>query len=376
MTKMDRRSFLRTAGTLGALSLAGHLALPTPSFATSKFVPGVGEKSLRERARAKGLLFGSAIQARQLSDGPFRDTFARECSILVPEVELKWDVLHSSPGSYNFSAADTLMSYAKQNHMQFRGHPLVWHQKLPDWVRPANSREAERILVDHVRAVVGHFAGAVHSWDVVNEAVLAQNKRPDSLRRTVWLDLLGPRYLDIAFHAAAEADPAAMLVYNETHLESDSRWSEANRETTLKLLQKMISSGVRVQAVGLQSHLRMNADESSFNFKLNREFVRNLAGLGLKVIVTELDVNDDGLPSDPSARDQAVASLYYDYLSALLENRAVIAVMTWGLTDKYSWVAKQHQDGNQGRPLPLDSHLMRKPAWEAIGRAIDEAPGR
>lgn len=373
---MDRRTFLKSAGALGALSLAGNVGFATRANASSKFTASPGEKPLRDLAAAKGLLFGSAIQARQLSDRPFRDTFARECSILVPEVELKWDVVHPAPGKYNFGPADTLMSFAKQNNIKFRGHPLVWHQKLPDWVRPANPGEAERILVDHIRTVVGHFKGNVHSWDVVNEGVLAQNKRPDSLRNTMWLDMLGPRYFDIAFRTAAEADPHAILVYNETHLESDSRWSDANRETTLKLLERMLSSGVPVQALGVQSHLRMNADESSFNFNRDREFIRKVAGLGLKVIVTELDVNDDGLPSAPAARDQAVASLYYDYLSALLESKAVIAVLTWGLTDKYSWMAKQHHDGNEGRPLLLDADLNRKPAWEAVAEAFEHAPSR
>jgi len=333
---------------------------------------------LRDRAAAKGLVYGAASSHIRLSsDKIFAAHFAQECAILVPEWELKWGTLRPSPDRFNFEPGDWLVKFARQHNMLFRGHTLVWHKNLPQWFADkVDSRNAEQMLRQHIETVVRHYAGKVHSWDVVNEAVWPQDGRSDGLRQWPWLQFLGPDYIDIAFRTAAEADPKALLVYNDYGLDYDTWKDEAKRVSVLKLLERLKSRGTPVHAFGMQAHLR--ADETRFNAKKLKSFLHNIAELDLKILITELDVTDKKLPKDINIRDRLVAGMYEDYLSTVLDEPAVIAVLTWGLSDKYTWLTKEkpRKDRAPVRTLPLDARLSRKLAWNAIARAFDRAPKR
>ena len=337
----------------------------------------VGEASLKERAAAKGLIYGAAGDYASLpSDPQLRARFAQECAILVPAIfELKWRGLRPSPDSFDFTQADWLAEFARTHGMLFRGHTLVWNQALPQWFdSTVNRRNAREILLKHITTVVGHYAGRIHSWDVVNEAVWPEDNQPNGLRRSPWLQFLGQNYIDLAFRAAAEADPQALLVYNGDKLDHDTPEDEARRVATLKLLERLKSQGTPVQALGIQAHLQA---DRPLNPKKLRAFLRDVADFGLKILITELDVKDNNLPKDITARDRIVAGVYEDYLSVMLDEPAVIAVLTWGLSDKNSWLANfPREDKAPVRPLPLDTQLKRKLAWNAIARAFDKAPKR
>lgn len=337
-----------------------------------------GNTSLRDRAAAKGLIYGAAASHRVLaSDKNFAARFAQECAILVPEWELKWGTVRPSPNRFNFAPGDWLLKFAHHNKMLFRGHTLVWHQSIPRWFSDQVDRHnAEQTLREHITKVVGHYAGQVHSWDVVNEVIHLDSGRSDGLRKWPWLQFLGPDYIDIAFHTAAEADPKAMLVYNEHSLDYNTRDDEAKRVATLKLLERLKSRGTPIHAFGVQAHLR--GDETRLNAKKLKAFLRNVADLDLKILVTELDVTDKKLPKNPNIRDRTVANSYEDYLDVVLDEPAVIAVLTWGLSDRYTWLSshKPRQDRAAVRTLPLDAQLQRKLAWKAIARAFDRAPKR
>jgi endo-1,4-beta-xylanase len=231
-------------------------------------------------------------------------------------------------------------------------------------------------MLEHITKVAGHYAGRIHSWDVVNEAVFPKHGRSDGLRNTPWLEFLGPNYIDIAFRAAVAADPQALLVYNDYGMEYDTPKDEAKRTAVLKLLERLRSQGTPVQALGIQAHLW--GGETRFNPRKLKAFLAEVAGLGLKILITELDVTDKHLPSDINLRDRLVAEIYQDYLSVVLDEPAVIAVITWGLSDRYTWLSQQQprQDGQPVRPLPLDAQMRRKQAWKAIARAFDQAPAR
>lgn len=337
----------------------------------------VGDACLRDRAAAKGLIYGAASHERTLStDADFATCFARECGILVTEGELKWRTLRPTQDRFNFAPGDLMAKFARTHGMLFRGHTLVWHQSLPRWFADTvNSKNAEQIFIDHIKTVVGHYAGKIHSWDVVNEAIQLSNHRSDGLRKTPWLKFLGPSYIDLAFHTAAAADPQALLVYNENRLHSDD--FEARRAAVLRLLERLKSNGTPVHALGMQGHMGRRSWNESQARNL-RNFLRDVASLGLKILVTEMDVNDKHLPLDISVRDRIIAGIYEDYLSIVLDEPAVIAVLTWGLSDQYTWRSKfsPRRDGAPVRPLPLDVQLRRKLAWNAIARAFDRAPLR
>ncbi len=382
---IGRRNFLLGLGTLmgtGAVEIANTyspqnnliqaLANDNIDFSAIRNTP------LRYRAAAKGLIYGAATQQYMLSsDTAFATSFAQECGILVPEDELKWRNLCPSPNSFDFTLSDWLANFASTHNMLFRGHTLVWHARLPKWFKTTvNSQNAEQILVNHITTVAGHYAGKIHSWDVVNEAVFPNDGRSDSLRNTPWLKFLGPDYIDIAFRVAAEADPQALLVYNDYSMEYDTPKDEAKRTAVLKLLERLKSKGTPVQALGIQAHLW--GGETRFNARKLKAFLENVADLGLKIMITELDVTDKKLPKYVEVRDELVAEIYKEYLSVVLDEPAVIAVLSWGLSDRYTWLSEKQprKDGASIRPLPLDAEMKRKLAWNAIARAFDSAPMR
>ncbi len=337
-----------------------------------------GNTPLRNRATAKGLLYGAACPYLMLSsDANLAARFAQECAILVSEWDLKWGTLRPTPDSFDFTKGDWLAEFARSHKMLFRGHTLVWHEDLPQWFYDTvNSENAQQILLEHITTVVKHYAGQIHSWDVVNEAIVPTDNLPNGLRNTPWLQLLGPDYIEIAFRAAAEADPQAMLVYNDHRLDYDVRDDEARRNAVLKLLEHLKYRGTPIHALGIQAHLR--GDETRFNRTKLQAFLHDVASLGLKILITEMDVTDQNLPTDARESDHIVAGIYEDYLSAVLEEPAVIAVLTWGLSDRYTWLSKYapRKDKAPVRPLPLDAQLNRKLAWNAIARAFEKAPMR
>jgi endo-1,4-beta-xylanase len=337
----------------------------------------VGETPLSERAAAKGLIYGAAAHTSHFLNAKFAARFVQECKLLVTENELQSKNVRPTLNTFDFRAADSLAQFAQTHGMLFRGHSLVWHILLPDWFKEmVNRQNAEQFLVNHIKTLVGRYARRIHSWDVVNEAIATYEGRPDGLQNTPWLEFLGPDYIDLAFRVAAEADPNALLVYNDYGLEYDTPEAEAKRTTVLKLLERLKSQGTPIHALGIQSHL--SGSETRFNHKKQQDFLSKVASLGLKILITEMDVRDKDLPSDPVVRDRIIAGAYEDYLSVVLNEPAVIAVVTWGLSDRYTWISEffPRSDGALVRPLPLDADLKPKLAWNAIARAFDNAPSR
>lgn len=337
-----------------------------------------GSNSLAQVASRKGLLYGAASDHAMLSSDPqFAARYIENCSILVPENGLKWRALRPSPDQFDFTKTDWLFGFAETHRLQMRGHTLVWHLSLPRWFsETVNQRNAERYLVNHIESVAGRYAGKVHSWDVVNEAIEVPDDRPDGLRKSPWLEFLGEEYIDLAFRVAAQSDPNALRVYNDYGLQYDTSSHIAKRRAALRLLERLKAKDTPIQAFGIQSHLR--ASETRFNAQKLRQFLQDIASMGLKILITELDVSDQGLPADIANRDRLVADAYREYLDVVLDEPAVIAVLTWGLSDRYTWLSefKPREDGLPVRPLPLDENLERKPAWYAIAQAFDNAPAR
>jgi endo-1,4-beta-xylanase len=262
--------------------------------------------------------------------------------------------------------------------MPVRGHTLAWHESNPDWLEPAltTPKVSEKILTDHIKTVVGRYAGRIQHWDVVNEPIQGDDKKPRSLRDTLWLRALGPAYLDIAFRATEAADPKALRVLNEFGIDYGMDWQIRKRGEVLDLCADLVHRKVPIQAVGLQAHLdagEVNIDQNGLS-----KFVADIASLGLKVIVTELDIRDQRLPAAIPARDTAVAAHARAWLDAVLPNPAVMGVLSWGLSDRNSWLNSNfaRADGLPQRPLPLDADLNRKKLWAAIAASIDAAVPR
>lgn len=357
--------------------------------ASALVLPLVAEHSaaeprpLRDRAAAKGLLYGCAMEAPQiLSPDDFTALALRQCAALVPENAMKWSHMSDAPDEANYAVPDGIVDFAGENGLALRGHTLLWYWRTPAWFQKLADRgEAEAAMLRRVRDMVGRYRGRIRSWDVVNEPLDPANGRSDGLREAVFLKQIGPGYLDLAFRAAREADPRARLVVNEYDVEYDTPAQDAKRAAVLRLLERMIAAGTPVDALGVQAHLDIARYPLS-PAKLRR-FLAAVAGMGLEIEITELDVTDELAPAAIAERDRLVADEYARFLDVALDEPAVKMVMTWGLSDRHSWIVRRQTnemkwrpDGRPSRPLPFDETLAPKAAWAAIAQAFDNAPRR
>jgi endo-1,4-beta-xylanase len=211
----------------------------------------------------------------------------------------------------------------------------------------------------------------VQSWDVVNEVLQPKDGRADGLRTSFWLETFGPAYIDTAFHAARQAAPHAQLVYNDWGCELAGAEHDHFRADTLGFLEGLKARGVPIDALGLQGHLP--AFGKSVDQKALRTFLDRVQALGLRVLVTEHDVDDSGGSFDIAVRDRAVADASAHFLDVVATHPACEAVLTWGLTDRFidppqGLAAKL--TGFRPRMLPLSRDLQRKPMWAAMQRAF------
>jgi endo-1,4-beta-xylanase len=365
---MDRRDFILQ---LGAVGLAGW-ARP-PAVVEAATVP------LQRLAAEKGLLFGSCLALKYcVQSAAYQQLFLEQCDLATPELHMKWSSLSSQPGVYDFANADQLVAFCAAHRIKVRGHTLVWHEALPAWVgAQLNPASGPAMISDHIAEVAGHFAGKLYSWDVVNEVLDPGSRRPDGLRDSPWLQNCGVDYIAQAFRATAAADAHALLVWNETYLEVSNGFGQAKRTAMLALLDGMLARGVPIQAIGLEAHLR--ADQAGVLGDAGYEaFLGQLARRGMKVFITELDVQDVTLPADPATRDRAVADVYSRFLSATLRQPAVKGIVTWGLADCFTWIAgyRPRKDGLPVRPLPFDANCEPKAAYYAIAQTLEAAPLR
>ncbi len=355
------------------LSLAARWA----GAAAASRIPGTGEApaSLSGTARAHNRLFGSAVDIGLLrTDAAYRALLAAQCSIVVAEGAMKWPALHPAADTYSFDQADALFAFTQQHNIAVRGHTLCWHEAVPDWLSAAgNPGSAAQLLTSHIRTVVGRYKGRVRAWDVVNEAISVQDGQLDGLRDSPWYRWLGAGYLDLAFRTARAADPHALLTYNDYGIEYDRPAAIAKRSAVLTLLRRLKAAGTPIDAMGIQSHL--DATTAALGPGIV-QFTRDVRALGLKVFLTELDVNDDNLADDDSAaRDAAVARVYRQYVTTMVTEGGATDILTWGLSDNHSWLnqSKAHQAQHATRTeraLPFDEHYQPTPAFYALRGAL------
>lgn len=373
-----RRDWLKRAATLAAAASLPAF-LEKPGYGSQDFgISGAG--SLKAHAAARGLLAGCAVNAGLFqSDPAFRELIAQQYSIVVPENCMKFGWVQPAPDSYNFADADALVAFAEAHGIKVRGHNFVWHEALPKWfATTVNKDNARKFLVDHIHTVAGRYKGKIHSWDVVNEAVWIKDGRADGLRSSSpWFELLGPEYLDLAYRTARETDPHALLTYNDYGIEYDTDEEQKKRDAVLGLLRRFKAAGTPIDALGIQSHLHAGGTET-FGKGLRR-LIDEAGAMGLQVFITEMDVRDDAVASDDIAvRDKTVAEVYGSYLDTVLRGPEVKAVLTWGVTDKNTWLNngtkfRPLHTARPQRPLPFDADYKPAPAYFAMRASFDRA---
>ncbi|MBI3867367.1 MAG: endo-1,4-beta-xylanase [Verrucomicrobia bacterium] len=397
-----------------------HSLLPAAWLAAAVTAAADPPASLKDTFK-EHFLVGTAVNRNMVTGGAgFRRTAeqsAKDVALIKeqfnqisPENDLKWQLIHPRAGGdgYDFSAADAFVDFGLSNKMAVVGHTLVWHSQTPNWVfagtnpppasatntppsaantnapgpgpfgrggfggfgaynGPRASRDEllER-MSNHIHAVVGRYKGKIRSWDVVNEA-LADGSDTNVLRNSLWLQIIGPDFIAKAFQFAHEADPDAILRYNDYGLENP-----AKRKKLITLIQSLQAQKAPVHAIGSQAHVNV-----STTFDTMDQSLTEIAALGLPIHITELDVNSaaggqrgfgadvannaattqGGLVGDA---DTKLADAYAGIFRAFLKHRDSVKMVTfWGANDANSWRF-------QGKPLLFDGNSQPKPAFDAV----------
>jgi len=401
------------ASAAGVLALAGGtVAVVAESAASSSadVATGTGTNfkppadSLRALGAQVGLHIGTAATPADLSTANLSTITSDQFSVLTPENEMKWQVVEPQEGQFDWTGADNLVNYAAAHGELVRGHTLVWHNQLPNWLTsgvaqqnadgtcPASSTtcisdsQLRDLLHQHITTEVSRYAGKIWQWDVVNEMLTDSN--PSQINpNDFWISHLGTGIIADAFRWAHAADPHALLCYNDYNIAGEDG-SNAKFNAAFSMIQGMIAQGVPISCVGDQGHL-----DTQFGFspQAMTTDLQQYANLGLKVAITEADVrtfvetadsnqtpivgtvkNPDGTTtSDPNPEHvapTAEASWYDEMLQSCLAVRACISFTVWGFDDSESWVPGTfHGEGNADI---YDVNLGQKPAYFALQQTL------
>jgi endo-1,4-beta-xylanase len=316
----------------------------------AKPLPG---QPLRVLAKQKGLEIGTAVRGDQeRRNRAYRETIAAQFSTVTPENEMKWDATEPKQGEFDFGPADDIVDRAREAKQKIRGHTLVWHFQLPDWVRKLGPSDLEAAMREHIAKVVGHYKGDVGVWDVVNEPVSDRG----GLRPSVFARRLGEGFIALAFRLAHQADPDAKLYLNEIGAEGIN--AKSNR--LYEIVSALKRDGVPIDGVGFQAHANLDGLPGDFVANMQR-----FAGLGLDIAITEADV---GVPLPPDGQKLDRQAAIYDEIVKDCLTVSCKSLTFWGFTDSRSWISET-QPG-MGAATLLTDKLAPKPAFGAVQRAL------
>jgi endo-1,4-beta-xylanase len=385
-TPLARRSVL-----MGAAGAAVGLAAGLPGIADAAMAPArseaTGRRPLWRQAEKNGIVFGSSIASWQLDKG-YSALHAREAGLLFTEDDLLWYQLKPGPGEpMNFDPGDQIIDFAERHRQLTIGAHLVWDEGFgegwsDDDLWGLDRKDARKLLYGVIRREVAHYKGRMNGWIVANEVTDPNDADKHGFRTNVpWYNTIGPGYIAECFHLAKEGDPKALRIINEFGFETVNEWGdrpEPRRRAFLKAIDRLLGQGAPIDAVGIQGHLLADGFGRRFHEKGYRAFLQEFADRDLKVLITELDVLDEGLPKNFAKRDRMVADVYRRYLDVTLDEKAVKVVVAFGLTDRYTWLDEDQprEDGSHRRPLAFGRSLRPKPAYYAISNALHHAPKR
>jgi endo-1,4-beta-xylanase len=316
--------------------------------------------SLREIAKEKGLRIGTCVDYSVWKDDEeYRDLIAKEFNLLTPESCLSWKYIHPEKEKFDFEKPDALIDFALENNMDVTGIPLVWHLESPEWLENGDfdSEELEEILKNHIETVVNRYSGRIDTWNVVNEAVNDDGE----LRKNLWLETIGEKYIEKSFRWAAEHSDAE-LFYNDYGLPYD----EEKRERVYQLLSKLLDKGVPIDGIGIQMHfigIRATSDEVA-------ETIQRFQELGLEVRMTEMDIayQKDEAPANIGEEQ---AKYYGEVFQTCLEN-GITSLSIWGVRDNESWINhfRDYDQKYTDRPLLFDKNGNKKKAYSEVKKEL------
>jgi endo-1,4-beta-xylanase len=341
-------------------------------------------------ALAKAFLIGVAVNDDVVSGSDSQTTaiVEKQFNSITAENVMKWQFIHPEPNKYNFEPADRFVTFGEKNKMFIIGHTLIWQNQIPDWAfkdDAGNLLGRDAMLArmkDHIFTVMGRYKGRVNGWDVVNEAL----NDAGPIHKSKWVETVGPDYVQKAFEYAHEADPNAELYYNDFSLDQPAKLNAC-----VNLVKDLKAKGLRIDGVGIQGHWALSYPSCG---DVER-FINAFAALGVKVMVTELDIDVlpsatrymgadinvrfelqkklnpyvDGLPDEVQKK---LADRYAELFAVLLKHKDTVSRVTfWGVYDKTSWLNDWPIRGRTSYPLLFDRYYKPKPAFDAVIKVVN-----
>jgi len=346
---MRRRSVLAAGAASAAAVLVGGTS--ASAAVNSKTAAGqaaggapVTNAPLRDLAAPIGLRFGTALIPQDIETPSYAAIASSQFSVVTPGNAMKWQIVEPEQGVFDWSQADQLVQFARANGQLVRGHTLTWHNQLPNWLTAGvangsiSAAQLRTLLHDHIITEVSRYRGRIWQWDVCNEFFTDTN--PSTINpNDFWVSNLGTGVIADAFRWAHEADPNALLFYNDYNIGGEDG-TNAKSDAVYAFVKQLLSEGVPIDGVGNQGHLDT---QYGWNPQLLQEDLERFAGLGLKVAITEADVRTfvnnatDQVPTDNLAQF-AQPYEYSEMLKAALAVPQCISFTVWGFTDSDSWV--------------------------------------
>jgi endo-1,4-beta-xylanase len=315
---------------------------------------------------------GAAISPEWLSKSEeYKNTVANYFQSVTFTNQLKMKHLQKREGEFDFAKVDSMFVFANTHNIQVHGHTLVWHYGTPNWVNQydGDSAKLESIMKQHIYNVVTHCKGKVVSWDVVNEAV--SDTTENYLRKTIWYRNLGEGFIERAFRYAHEADPDAILFYNEYGTERDTlKFSK-----TMNLIRKLQNRGTPIHGVGFQMHTQIGWPPIS----LIDSLVKVAASTGLMIHFSEVDVSVNGLTTENGYLNSfeedisKAQEIRYQQFATIFNSIPVnqqFAFTTWGVHDASTWLHNAYVKNKLEWPLLFDDNFQPKPAYYAVHKIM------
>jgi endo-1,4-beta-xylanase len=382
---MRRRSLLAmgAAGGTAAVLGAGTSALAaqsdsSPSSSQDSHAD-IDPTSLRALGSQIGMHIGSAIIPQDINTPAWAAIAAAQFNVYTPGNEMKWQVVEPTQGTFDWSGADNLVNFAETNRARVRGHTLLWHNQLPNWLTTGvgngsiTTSQLWSLLEEHIFTEVGRYKGRIWQWDVANEFFTDSN--PSGLNpNDFWIKALGPTVLPQAFKWAHEADKHALLFYNDYNIAGEDG-SNAKSDAVFAWVQQMLDQGVPVMGIGNQGHLDTQFGFSGQRFQADLE---RYASLGLFVAITEADVRTfvDGPTTQVPTSNLALFAQPFEFgqmIKAAIAVPEVLSFTVWGFTDADSWVPGFFT--GEGYATIYDVNQNPKPAYFELQQDLMQAAG-
>lgn len=354
--------------TIGSLSME---VLPTGKWmaASQSETPS----GLRQFARQKGITMGTDFSWWWRGDARYWNIMTKDYDVAILS-EFSSQDFWRGRGDYNFERMDNIVNWTLRSGWQVRASHLVWgaieSKAVPNWLLKGQYSREEyiQILKEHIKTVVGHYKGRVAEWSIANEAI---GRSFCDSGCDFWNDKIGPEYIEIAFRAAREADPNAILIFNDDNNQSpQDAATQRNIDKMYATVKDLKSRGVPIDIVGMQMHLFLPWNSQVRPKKEDViKTMQRFAELGVDIYVTEFDVNLHERQGSQKERWDFEAELYRDMVAACLESGVCKSFATWGVSDSTSWITCTEDwcvKLPDADPLMYDKEFRPKPAYKAV----------